>query len=91
MVTVAERFGANLRRCRRRAGLSQEQAAVRASLHRSAIGLLERGERVARVDTLVKLMGALEADPDELLAGLEWLPGQVHSGRFSTPDQGATL
>jgi transcriptional regulator with XRE-family HTH domain len=90
-VTVPERFGANLRRCRRRAGLSQEQAAVRASLHRSAIGLLERGERVARVDTLVKLMGALEVDADELLAGLEWLPGQLHRGRFSVPDQGATL
>ena len=90
-MSVAERFGANLRRCRRRAGLSQEQAAVRASLHRSAIGLLERGERVARVDTLVKLMGALEADADELLAGLEWLPGQVHQGRFSVPDQGARL
>lgn len=90
-MSVAERFGANLRRCRRRAGLSQEQAAVRASLHRSAIGLLERGERVARVDTLVKLMGALEVDADELLAGLEWLPGQVHPGRFSVPDQDATL
>jgi transcriptional regulator with XRE-family HTH domain len=90
-MSVAERFGANLRRCRRRAGLSQEQAAVRASLHRSAIGLLERGERVARVDTLVKLMGALEADADELLAGLEWLPGQTHRGRFSVPGKDATL
>lgn len=90
-MSVAERFGANLRRCRRRVGLSQAETAVRASLDRTAIGLLERGERVARVDTLVKLMGALEADADELLAGLEWLPGQVHRGRFSVPDQGATL
>jgi transcriptional regulator with XRE-family HTH domain len=32
---VAERFGENLRRVRRREGLSQEQLAIRASLHRS--------------------------------------------------------
>jgi transcriptional regulator with XRE-family HTH domain len=90
-VNVAERFGENLRRCRRRAGLSQEETAVRASLHRTALGLLERGERVARVDTLVKLMGALEVDADELLRGLEWLPGVTHRGRFSVPDKDATL
>jgi transcriptional regulator with XRE-family HTH domain len=38
---VAERFGDNLRRTRRREGLSQEQLAARASLHRTEIGRLE--------------------------------------------------
>lgn len=88
---VAEQFGANLRRCRRRAGISQEEAAVRASLHRTAIGQLERAERVARIDTLVKLAGALGVGPAELLEGLAWEPGGTRLGSFELPDQDATL
>lgn len=56
---VANQFGHNLAYCRRRAKLSQEELAVRASLHRTAVGQLERGERVARVDTVIKLAGSL--------------------------------
>jgi transcriptional regulator with XRE-family HTH domain len=56
---VGDRFGGNLRRVRRREGLSQEQLASRASLHRTEIGRLERGERVCRIDTLVRLAGAM--------------------------------
>lgn len=88
-MTVAEQFGANLRRCRKRAGISQEDAAVRGSLHRTAVGQLERGERVARIDTLIKLAGALDASPAELLEGLAWEPGEVRPGGFlqgKTPD-----
>src|SRR6476646_1253952 len=58
-VDIASHFGRNLARCRKRVGLSQEELAVRASLHRTAVGQLERGERVARVDTLIKLAGSL--------------------------------
>jgi transcriptional regulator with XRE-family HTH domain len=79
---VARRLGDNLRRTRRRAGLSQEQVAVRASLHRTEIGLLERGGRVARVDTLIQLAGAMSVHPAELLDGIEWTPGGVHGGLF---------
>lgn len=59
---------------------------MRASLHRTEIGLLEQGKRKARIDTLMKLCGAVEATPAELLDGIEWLPGQDHDGRFSIPD-----
>jgi transcriptional regulator with XRE-family HTH domain len=87
-VTVADQFGDNLRRCRKRAGISQEEAAVRASLHRTAIGQLERAERVARIDTLVKLAGALGVEPRELLVGLAWEPGGTRLGEFrETPKQ----
>jgi len=81
-VTFAAEFGKNLARCRKRAGISQEEAAVRASLHRTAVGQLERGERVARVDTLVKLAGALGIEPGELLVGLSWEPGGTRLGSF---------
>jgi transcriptional regulator with XRE-family HTH domain len=79
---VAARFGRNLLRLRRRVDLSQEQLAVRASLHRTEIGLLERGLRLARVDTVVKLAGGLEEEAGALFAGLLWLPGHDVSGCF---------
>lgn len=37
-VKIADQFGRNLAYCRRRAKLSQEELAVRASLHRTAVG-----------------------------------------------------
>jgi transcriptional regulator with XRE-family HTH domain len=81
-VTVAERFGRNLLICRRRMFLSQEVLAARAHLHRTEIGLLERAERVARLDTLMKLAGALEADPADLLRGIAWMPVENPAGYF---------
>ncbi len=91
MVTVAERFGANLARCRERAGLTQEELAVRASLHRTAVGQLERGERTARLDSFVKLAGSLRIDPLDLLEGIAWEPGETRVGSFGFPDEGASL
>ncbi len=87
-MTVAEQFGTNLRDCRKRVGLSQEETAVRASLHRTAVGQIERSERVCRVDTLVKLAGALGVPPAELLDGLEWEPGGTRLGRFELGEEG---
>jgi len=82
VIGIAARFGENLARCRKRANLSQEELSVRASLHRTEISHLERGLRLPRVDTLVKLVGSLEISADELLDGLEWTPGEMTYGRF---------
>jgi transcriptional regulator with XRE-family HTH domain len=79
---VAGRFGQNLRRARSDADLSQEEVGIRASLHRTEIGLLERGERIPRIDTAAKLAGALGIPVAGLLAGIEWTPGDVRPGRF---------
>jgi transcriptional regulator with XRE-family HTH domain len=81
---VAERFGKNLARARKRADLSQEELSVRASLHRTAVGQIERAERVCRIDTLVKLAGSLGIPPGELLVGMEWEPGGTRLGQFTT-------
>lgn len=80
---VADQFGRNLAYCRRRAKFSQEELAVRASLHRTAVGQLERGERVARVDTVVKLAGSLGIPPGELFDGMGWDPGGTRVGKFT--------
>jgi transcriptional regulator with XRE-family HTH domain len=85
-VDVAARFGDNLARCRRRADLSQDELSVRASLHRTEISQLERGLRLARIDTLIKLMGSLEVSADELLAGMTWDPGDTRIGNFRAED-----
>lgn len=85
---VVERFRVNLVRIRKRAGLSQEQLASLASLHRTEIGMLERGIRLARIDTLVKLAGALEVEPGDLLDGISWRIGPHRPlGSFATGEE----
>jgi transcriptional regulator with XRE-family HTH domain len=82
-LAVAECFGLNLRRVRKREDLSQERLAKRASLHRTEIGLLEKGERACRIDTLIRLAGAMAVPPGELLEGIDWLPGPETEGAFA--------
>lgn len=81
---VAVQFGNNLAYCRERANISQEELGYRASLHRTEISLLERGARVPRVDTLIKLTGSLSVEPDELLDGIDWAPGSLMRGKWAT-------
>jgi transcriptional regulator with XRE-family HTH domain len=75
-------FGENLARCRKHADMSQEELGIRASLHRTEVSQLERGLRVARIDTLVKLAGALGVTPGELIEGIDWSPGSTTAGQF---------
>lgn len=89
-MSVAKQFGANLARIRKRSGLSQEEVGWRASVHRTEVSQLERGLRVARVDTVAKLAGALEVEPGQFFEGIKWESGDVRIGRFK-PDQDATL
>jgi transcriptional regulator with XRE-family HTH domain len=81
-MSVAAQFGANLSRLREQSGVTQEELAFRASLHRTEIGLLERGGRIPRIDTLAKLAGALGVEPGELFEGIRWEPGDVRLGSF---------
>jgi len=66
--------------------MSQDELSVRASVHRTEISQLERGLRVARIDTLIKLAASLEATPAELLVGLAWEPGEQKRGSFRAGD-----
>jgi len=81
-MTLAARFAHNLVVARKRAGISQEELSFRAALHRTHIGLLERAARVPRIDTLVKLAGALGVRPEDLLDGIAWKPGDFSPGGF---------
>lgn len=71
---IAVALGENLRRLRRRNGISQEELSFRSSVHRTDISKIERGESLPRTDTLLKLAGGLGVQPQELLDGLAWEP-----------------
>jgi transcriptional regulator with XRE-family HTH domain len=84
---IAAQFGDNLIRARKLAGMSQDEVAVRASVHRTEISQLERGLRIARIDTLAKLAGSLEVEPSELMEGIARSPGDIRIGQFREQEQ----
>ncbi len=53
-------LGETIRSFRKEAGFSQEKLAEKADLHHNFIGELERGEKAATVDTLLKIAKALK-------------------------------
>jgi transcriptional regulator with XRE-family HTH domain len=63
-------FGENLRRARLRAGFTQVQLSGAAPLDRAAISRLECGERAPDLRTLLRICGALEVHPRDLLRGI---------------------
>lgn len=56
-----------IRRKRLAAGLSQEELAYRAGLHRTYISLVERGKKSPTIDSLEQIASALGIEPAELL------------------------
>jgi transcriptional regulator with XRE-family HTH domain len=81
-VDIAKRFGENVLLARRRSDLSQEELGFMAALHRTEISQVERGLRLARIDTVIKLAGALQVPPGDLLEGMAWKPRHAPSGQF---------
>jgi transcriptional regulator with XRE-family HTH domain len=89
--TPQERFALNLWRTRRRADLSQEDLANLIGVRRSAISPLERGLRLPRIDTILKLAAAMKVSPCLLLEGMQWRPGRYVDGNFCVEHPGASL
>lgn len=85
-IDVAALFGDNLARVRRAGDVSQDELAIRSSVHRTEISQLERGLRVPRIDTLAKLMASLETSADELMKGIVWVAGRLRRGRFGASE-----
>lgn len=63
---IKARFGRRLRELRQSRGLSQEELAFRAGLHRTYVSSAERGERNVSLVNLDKLATALEVDMCDL-------------------------
>lgn len=69
-VEAKTRFGANVRRYRKRLDLSQEALGFKCGLHPTEISRLERARREPRLGTIVVIARALEVKPGELLDGI---------------------
>ena len=65
---------------------ASEELAARASVHRTQISLMESGKRLPRLDTLIKLAGALEVEVPRLVEGIVWEPTVTHSGQFDVAE-----
>jgi transcriptional regulator with XRE-family HTH domain len=69
-------FGANLRRARQRAGISQERLALDAKVDRAAISVYENGVRQPNLRTVLKLALKLDVAPGALLRGMQAAPAR---------------
>ena len=61
------RFGQRVREERNKQGLSQESLAEKAELHRTYIGMIERGEKNITLRNIEKLAKALGVSINELV------------------------
>lgn len=56
---ILKNFGCTVRKLRKERGLSQEELAFRAGLHRTYIGMIERGEKNITLTNIEKVAKAL--------------------------------
>ena len=57
--TILEKFGEKVRKERHQKGLSQEELAARAGVHRTYIGMIERAEKNITLENIEKITKAL--------------------------------
>ncbi len=69
--SLARRLGALIRQLRLVEGLSQEEFADLCGLHRTYIGLIERGEKTITIETAQKIAMALKMPLSQLFLRLE--------------------
>lgn len=60
------RFGETVRDIRKKKGLSQEQLAFKANLHRTYIGMIERAEKNITLLNIEKIANALTININDL-------------------------
>jgi len=70
MVEVANRLGHRVRELRRQLSSTQEELAHRAKISVSFLSMVERGERLPRLETPATLADALGASFSELFTGV---------------------
>jgi transcriptional regulator with XRE-family HTH domain len=67
-VELQERFGERVRKLRQSQGLSQEELAFKAGVHRTYLGGIERGERNLALKNIVSIARALDVPLSELFS-----------------------
>lgn len=64
-------FGEHVKAVRKNQGLSQEELAAKADLHRTYIGMIERGEKNITLLNILKIARALNVFPGDLFKDIE--------------------
>lgn len=64
---ILEKFGDKMQKARKAQGISQEELASMLAMHRTYIGMVERGERNPTIRTLYKISKALKIKSSDLL------------------------
>jgi transcriptional regulator with XRE-family HTH domain len=87
-MTFKEAFGERLIVARFNYGrISQEALAERAGTHRTQISVIETGRRMPMLETFVRIAGAVEQAPGELLGPIRWMPGSPGAFYFGDDDE----
>src|SRR5579863_855006 len=81
MHSLQKQVGARLKTLREQRDLSQEALAGLCNLHRTYIGLIERGERSLSIPTIELIAQALEVSPAKLFEGVEPLAARSGARR----------
>lgn len=64
---LLSQFGEKIRKGRKKLGLSQEKLAFKADLHRTYIGMIERGEKNITLTNIGKIAKALNIEIKDLM------------------------
>lgn len=64
--TILQKFGNRVRMERCRQGLSQEELALRAGVHRTYVGMIERAEKNITLENIGKISFALNVSISDL-------------------------
>lgn len=64
---ILEKFGEKVQKVRKSRDISQEELASKLSMHRTYVGMIERGERNPTIRTLYKIAKALKVEAKDLL------------------------
>ncbi len=65
--TILLKFGKRVREERLKLGISQEELAVRAGVHRTYIGMIERAEKNITLENISKIAKALNLKISDLI------------------------
>jgi transcriptional regulator with XRE-family HTH domain len=71
MVLTARTFGQTIKALRQAAGISQEELAYRANIHRTYISQIERGIKAPTVVVVGRLAKGLGCPPSRIMRALE--------------------
>ncbi|MCR4779932.1 MAG: helix-turn-helix domain-containing protein [Ruminiclostridium sp.] len=70
MDSIAVTFGQRVRSIRKQRGLSQERLSEMCDLHPTYIGQIERGEKNASLETIMRICRGLNVSPSELFKNM---------------------